>query len=611
MLVIFAISLVALILFVGLALDAGSLYVTYGQLKRAVDAASVAAANDFKRGRTVEDMYNASLEVLNLHNINLPHENLHVYICDNDGVIGRDDYLQTAAPVFWARCPTADEQPRKLVWVDAELQAPLYFLGILGFRPVTLRTNAIAEAAPVDIVLVFDISESMTNDTQTVLCTPYWDSGAPCPYINDYRPNNDPSSGGDPTLPVGCNITNSCQPLLQAKIAARALVDTLYEGYDQVAIVTFDTTAIVHPIQNRNGDFVALSDKFHGSNGVNQTIDAIQVHDDPPFARLWQNWRRTPVNSRVVVNPVNPEDRDGDGRDADPALPCVLDEDRWDTTQNPYGWGGVPCDADNLLDAYDWDNDGVFTMNDDTMARNFLAANDPDGTGPQRDSLSFLSTCTGCGIRVAGNILKQNGRPSAVWVIIFLSDGGANLTDTPGIYGGIGDTPDTGGGINAAYPSGYCSGALNSNWWVGGSCVNTTRFLTEPRYCIDSNQNTCPPGTSWTGAVPNPNYNVLNYAMDKVDEVALTISSNINEPLGNDIAIYTIGLGSVLGNNEVAENMLRYFAAVGDDGNRETNPCQSAARRTSCGQYYFAPSGDALLPIFEDIASRIYTRITD
>ena len=36
-LVIFGISLVVLLLFVGLALDAGSVYVTYGQLKRAVD----------------------------------------------------------------------------------------------------------------------------------------------------------------------------------------------------------------------------------------------------------------------------------------------------------------------------------------------------------------------------------------------------------------------------------------------------------------------------------------------------------------------------------------------------------------------------------------------
>ena len=43
-LVIFVLSLLMLLAFVGLTVDAASLYVTYGQLKRAVDAAAVAAA---------------------------------------------------------------------------------------------------------------------------------------------------------------------------------------------------------------------------------------------------------------------------------------------------------------------------------------------------------------------------------------------------------------------------------------------------------------------------------------------------------------------------------------------------------------------------------------
>ena len=46
--VIFAVTLLALIFFAGLAIDAGSLYVTYGQMRRAIDAAAVAAANDYK-----------------------------------------------------------------------------------------------------------------------------------------------------------------------------------------------------------------------------------------------------------------------------------------------------------------------------------------------------------------------------------------------------------------------------------------------------------------------------------------------------------------------------------------------------------------------------------
>ena len=92
-----------------------------------------------------------------------------------------------------------------------------------------------------------------------------------------------------------------------------------------------------------------------------------------------------------------------------------------------------------------------------------------------------------------------------------------------------------------------------------------------------------------------------------VDSASLTHSTNTNEPNGNDIAIYSIGLNVDGG---IAEQFLRYVAAVGDDGDRTTDPCSSAAANTSCGQYYFAPSGAHLRTIFEDIANRIYTRIS-
>jgi uncharacterized membrane protein len=47
-LVILAVSFLAILAFVGMATDAGSLYITYTQLKRAVDASAVAAANNIK-----------------------------------------------------------------------------------------------------------------------------------------------------------------------------------------------------------------------------------------------------------------------------------------------------------------------------------------------------------------------------------------------------------------------------------------------------------------------------------------------------------------------------------------------------------------------------------
>jgi hypothetical protein len=112
--------------------------------------------------------------------------------------------------------------------------------------------------------------------------------------------------------------------------------------------------------------------------------------------------------------------------------------------------------------------------------------------------------------------------------------------------------------------------------------------------------------------------------MDMTDQAALTVTKppstastaayyNPNELVGNDIAIYSIGVGD--GINSTAEAFLRYMAAVGDDGDRVTDPCDKITitdgDHQSCGNYYWT-SGAAndLNKIFEDIASRIYTRIT-
>jgi pyrimidine operon attenuation protein/uracil phosphoribosyltransferase len=597
-LILFGVALLALLLFVGLAIDTGSLYITYGQLKRAVDASAVSAANDFKRGASIERMTQDAIETLNLHNVPTDEITLNLYVCDSDADGVRDPELETSQPEFYSRCPDttspANESPRKLVWIDAVEQAPLYFLQLIGVNAVSLRTNAIAEAAPVDVVIVLDVSESMGKDTTS-----------PSPYVvDDYNPNsasigcNPVSTSGDPRNPSG-----TCQPLGQAKTAAKALIDTLYDGYDRVAIVTFDQLAYVHTIRNKaNTADMSISDNL---TDAQSKIDAVQLHDDPPFARVWQAWA-----TNRAYNPVNLEDRDGNGADLDalgftcptfetsPGVPRASLVDRWWSTSegapDPYGWGGVPCDDGTKNDAINWNTTNIYTSTDTDISNTWMSENDPDGAGELSVFLSPLSTCSGCGIRVASDILTTFGRPGAVWVVVFLSDGVTNLSDRPG----------TGGSVPSAYPNGFCTGGLGSYNWTHG-CIPAAAST---RHCIDSTSATCPPSTSWDGSNPSPSYNVLDYAMDMADTMALTKSTNLGEPAGNDIAIYSIGLGSAVAGGE---KLLRYMAAVGDDGDRETDPCRSVASMTSCGQYYYAPQGNALLPIFEDIATRIYTRITD
>ncbi len=563
-LVIFAITLLILLFFTGLALDAGSVYITYGSLKRAVNSAALAAVNEFKRDPDLTSMSAAAEEVFSLMNID--HSNIEVLVCDADKDGVRDTGLP---PIFHGRCPNSPtEAPRKLVWVQAEQEAPLYFLSLMGFNNLTLRTNSISEAAPLDVVIVLDTSESMASDTV------------------DY-------SAFAPYNPAGCNGSNTCQPMLDAKEAAKALIDTLADGYDQVSVVTYDRTARV--------EFVLDTDLLSAKNA----IDLIAVHDDPPVVfNVWSKWWANPG----VYNPINSEDLDGDGADADdfvalygvdcpfhatnPALDPVHLSDRWwdvaDGGPNTYGWGGVPCDRDDRFDSMDWDwngYDGMWTEEDHTAASSWTG-------GDPNFQFTGLSTCIGCGVRVGANQLRNGGRFGSVWVMVFLSDGAANLSDTH----------DTNNDIPVGFVNGFCGGSPGQPFWTT-SCFDDN-FT--PRFCVDTNSNTCPPGTTHT--ITSPQYSVLDYARDMVDEAALTRSGNALEPRGNEMAIYSIRLGTMTVGS--AEPFLRYMAAVGDDGDRVTDPCTSVAVDTSCGQYYNAPTSDRLLPIFEDIASRIYTRLT-
>jgi len=601
-LVVFAVTLLALVFFVGLAIDAGSLYITYGHLKRAVDAAALAAANSFKRGELtsgpngMDRMVGAAEEALRLHSLDMSQVDLLVSICAPDGST-RSDPSDGDPPAFFVeQCREAvgSGSPRRLVYVRATQHAPLYFLSLMGFASLPLTTETISEAASVDLVIVIDVSESMAEGTP------------------GFGPDYDPDASPD-----GCNRNNSCQALRDAKEAAKVLVDSLYDGYDRVGLVTFDSQAIIHPILDKSGQWVMLSDDL---NQVKHAIDLIKLHDDPPFGKIWVTWR-----DKRAYNPVNPEDLDGDGLDYDdPAklgytCPPMTDPrmaDRWwssddEGAPDPYGWGGVPCDADDKLDAYDWDGDGEFTQADHDASVAYLNKEKAKyGVPNVKPSLSFLSTCTGCGIRAAQSVLG-GARPNSIWVMVLLSDGMVNLSDTYGGGTGIGDTPNTSDAVPSAYPNGFCNGSLgdsahNQGWWWR-ACVDDTL---SPRYCMDDTPSTCPPGTIWVLQNSNDyNYSVLDYAMDMIDQLALTKPQreNPNEPRGDDVAIYAIGLGNVA----LGEQLLRYAAAVGDDGDRTTDPCRGVSAYRSCGQYYYTSTSSGLLKIFEDIASRIYTRITE
>lgn len=561
-LVILAVSFLALLAFVGLVTDVGALYTTYTQLKRAVDAAAVAAANNIKiqaagdNTANREKIENAAREMLALNDVT-DITSLTVVLCDD-----------ASRPAdFAAMCPQSPESPRKLAYIQATQLSPVYFMSLFGIQAVPITLSSVGEAATVDLVIVLDTSESMASDSCEA--QPPGDSDPPC------------TSGFDPNSfnPAACNSTNTCYPMRQAKDAAKSLVQRLLPGYDQVAVVTFDYQA--HVISNLNTDMGALAG----------AIDTIGVHNDAPTSLLTWYYQMTPTDppEYATFNPIFPDDRDGNGSDDDPGLPCtdevinangLAGRDLWDDDT------GQPCDDDDILDAYDWNNNYDPDLNpaghDD---------DDIDNNPGTNSDVSILSTCIGCGVRQAVELLQAGGRQASVWVIVLLSDGIPNLSDMPSTYAGI----------PGGYRYGFCGSNPPTSYW-SSFCIDNN----ETRYCLDDDASECPPDSTHT-TTSGP-YSVKDYAFDMIDEAGLLVSTNPNEPLGEDIVMYSIALDAARSGADV----LRYMANLGVDGDRDpdTDECDGVAATENCGNYYYAPTAEYLDRIFESIAANIFTKIS-
>ncbi len=200
-LIIVTLAMIGLVSFVGLVVDVGLLFVGQGRLRRAVDAAALAAASNFRQGYAHADLEKSALEFLKLNGFENP-----------DAAVDTCDSL----PGDLELCPGVGEYAQKLVRVNASATVPLAFLSVIGIRDVPISAEAIGEAASLDVVLVIDTSDSMAKEG-----------------LN--------SEDRDPSV---CNPMN-CSPFDAVKIAAIFFKDQLDYPYDRVALVGFDQTATI------------------------------------------------------------------------------------------------------------------------------------------------------------------------------------------------------------------------------------------------------------------------------------------------------------------------------------------------------------------------------
>ena len=160
-LVVIAMAMIGLLAFVGLTVNSGILFIAEGHLRRAVDAAALAAAAQFRVGSNSDRLQTSAAEVVHMNGVD--PTTLVLTICapgDPTAVppIPPDPHNDSTL------CPAGNAPHRKLVKVVATTQVRFAFLGIIGFPSTMIQADATSETASVDVVLVIDTSNSMTFD---------------------------------------------------------------------------------------------------------------------------------------------------------------------------------------------------------------------------------------------------------------------------------------------------------------------------------------------------------------------------------------------------------------------------------------------------------------
>jgi hypothetical protein len=234
--VIIVLGLFALIAVAGLAVDGTLIYRAKQDLQRAIDSAALAAAYKLpSQGNASQTAY----EFVDLHGYDF-----HPYPGPNQLDISFPDYTP----------------PRKAVTVKGSTNVHLAFMSILGFHSVQISAQGEAEAAPLDVYLVLDLSESMTYNTYYTQR-----SSAPSPLPSWWQYKSD-------AIAQWCNAERLCDPLdIKIKPAAKYFIDKLDPLYDRVGLVVYDQVGT--KIIGLTNDFEALKLEIDDLNAYDHQED--------------------------------------------------------------------------------------------------------------------------------------------------------------------------------------------------------------------------------------------------------------------------------------------------------------------------------------------------
>ena len=356
--VLLAFAIIALVAAVGLATDGAIVYIAQRHLRRALDAAALAAANKLPDNAEAEA---AAYQFMRLHGY------------DYDPV---DKPLNIIFPVT--------DPPRKIATVSAGVDADLFFLNVVNWHTVEVNALGEGESAPLDVYLVLDLSNSMVYDTDMQPEDPdeewpeWWNdrdtredvcpqTGCPgwlCEYDHPTRGEAYDASyswsacrayycnfEGDLEYPVGSgtfieqNKGRNCDPLdVHIKDSAQFFVDQLDSRYDRIGVIGYDREGQVYQ---------TLTDDFNAVTNTIQSMDAYEVTS----AEDENAWLCTNIGDGLLFANVQMSQDPPVGGRIDSVWSTVL---LTDGRANIYrDCGGCPDECGDpecgIIDCSDWD----------------------------------------------------------------------------------------------------------------------------------------------------------------------------------------------------------------------------------------------------------------
>lgn len=215
-------TLTTLLLFTGLAIDAGRAYVVKAQLSKAVDGAALGAARMLNSG-------DPRGEASRIFAANFPRG--YMGTGSSDPTAAGDFYSMTSVPATGVN----------IVSVTATTTLPTTFMKLMNFDEVTISSTGEAQRRMVDLSLVLDVSSSIGSGWSAV-------RDASRAFVNSFDRNGDrvalltfsngsrvvdqmPSSRGFDKARVMSNIPNTLPG------GSTAMVQGLYRGWDELRTV--------------------------------------------------------------------------------------------------------------------------------------------------------------------------------------------------------------------------------------------------------------------------------------------------------------------------------------------------------------------------------------